>query len=884
MNKVSAVRFVLIFILSFALFMSISVINAVAEEEITISIEIEDFFIYGTEITYEIYLTDSTGQPVDSAYEQYLSCEFYDAEDLTTPVTPKDVGEYRLVVIYDEGEEPDYSYQEVSADFEITVREIKLIISNYSTYGDTPEFDDWNILLDLGYSLAPGDEYPDLGIDFSWMEEIKDVGVYKNGPDELNNANYSADINWMYVIEPLDISMSIQSQSVNYGDEFTLTASLNPGHELKYEDTVEDLDIQYRINGELFTGEDFSIYQVGQYTVTATYDNDNYTAVIASATLTINKYEVLLHVEGSIVYGTDIEQDQSGFTYQLISELPYDDVYEDLGLTYYVDSPRPIVGNKYLINAGCANNNYRIFIDTSSYLTVTPKVFKAKIIDKTVTYGDKIEFELETEEGFGYATGDNINSLQVTFEGYDQPPKVRPEPYTISAVASSPNYSATIEDGTLTVLPKDITVEVNNIEVSYGSNKNFSCSLKPGYSLCYQDQYSDLGITITANEINVGKYQADISYNNDNYNVTFTGGEYEIKKKLIKVKINDLVITYGETPVCSSIMYEGNLQYDDTIEDLNITYIPDSRYVGDRYSIGATYDNDNYEVDFRSGNLDIKKRPVKVIIDDITLTYGETPVFTYSLDDDSSLAPWDDLSDLNIVCSSTGVNVSETPLKIQRSYSNENYLVTFNSGGYYVLVERDITIKVKDITKQYGQEKVFGSGDLEIIEGSMAFGEALSALNMSFNIKNSGGNVIENNLNINIGEYALTMVADNTNYNVTVIDGTLKIKKREVKIEVEDTVKAYGDRDSEIKFTADVPGLAFTGKLTREPGEEPGEYRILLGTLKAGENYELILSDATLTIDATLPPVAYAGLGILGLSVIGIIYLIIRKILGSVII
>jgi len=510
---------------------------------------------------------------------------------------------------------------------------------------------------------------------------------------------------------------------------------------------------------------------------------------------------------------------------------------------------------------------------------VTPRELKAKIDDKTFVYGNPISFSITLDEGYAYAAGDNINSLQVNYTGYDK--YVTVEPYVVEAVATSPNYIVEFTAGSLTITKRDITINVSDIIITYGDVKTFEKNLPAGQTLSYLDQIYMLNINIEADEQNVGNYEALLTYNNDNYNVEFTGGHYTINKKPLEIRIRDEAIIYGETPEFSSSLWNCTMAYDDTLEDLNISYTPESQNAGERYSIGATCSNPNYNVIFSGGRLDIAKRPVTVIIDDVTLTYGNNPEFSYRLQNGSTLASWDSIQSLNVECSSEGVNVIDTPLPIVSSYDNDNYTVTFIT-GYHRITPRNITLKVKNVIKEYGEAKEFSGNDVEITEGSMAFGESLASLNLTFAIYNtSTEETIENNLNINRGTYGLTAACSNTNYNVTIEDGNLTVKKRKVRITVEDIKKAYGDRDKDIPYTTSVSGLAFTGQLGREEGEAPGVYEINLGTLNAGDNYELVLDAGDYIIDGSLPGIAYAGLGFLGLSVIGAIFLIIRKFLGA---
>ena len=78
----------------------------------------------------------------------------------------------------------------------------------------------------------------------------------------------------------------------------------------------------------------------------------------------------------------------------------------------------------------------------------------------------------------------------------------------------------------------------------------------------------------------------------------------------------------------------------------------------------------------------------------------------------------------------------------------------------------------------------------------------------------------------------------------------VSIAKKEVTVTAKDATKAKGTDDPE--FTYDVVGLVgsdkLTGALSRQEGEDVGEYAIIQGTLQASDNYTLNFVGAKLTI------------------------------------
>ena len=90
---------------------------------------------------------------------------------------------------------------------------------------------------------------------------------------------------------------------------------------------------------------------------------------------------------------------------------------------------------------------------------------------------------------------------------------------------------------------------------------------------------------------------------------------------------------------------------------------------------------------------------------------------------------------------------------------------------------------------------------------------------------------------------------DGGNYTVSGTT-TFTIQKATVTITADAKTKVAGEDDPELTYT--VSGLlgsdALTGALSRETGEDAGEYAITIGSLTAGSNYTITFVGAKLTI------------------------------------
>lgn len=81
-------------------------------------------------------------------------------------------------------------------------------------------------------------------------------------------------------------------------------------------------------------------------------------------------------------------------------------------------------------------------------------------------------------------------------------------------------------------------------------------------------------------------------------------------------------------------------------------------------------------------------------------------------------------------------------------------------------------------------------------------------------------------------------------------ESTLTISAKSIKVVANDQKKTVGSADPEFTYTVEglVGNDSLSGALTREAGEDVGEYSINIGTLSAGANYNIDFTGAKLTV------------------------------------
>jgi len=125
----------------------------------------------------------------------------------------------------------------------------------------------------------------------------------------------------------------------------------------------------------------------------------------------------------------------------------------------------------------------------------------------------------------------------------------------------------------------------------------------------------------------------------------------------------------------------------------------------------------------------------------------------------------------------------------------------------------------------------------------------------------------ENNGRTNVGRQTVTAnIGGGENYEDVTLTAVLEVTPLAITVTAVDKTKIAGEEDPTLTYTS-TPELIvadiFSGGLTREEGEEAGDYGILLGSLSAGDNYAITFERGTLTIMMQpLPPTEITGIAL----------------------
>ncbi|MBO7156008.1 MAG: hypothetical protein J6V83_01240, partial [Clostridia bacterium] len=196
-----------------------------------------------------------------------------------------------------------------------------------------------------------------------------------------------------------------------------------------------------------------------------------------------------------------------------------------------------------------ANDNYKLTVVAGTY-TIIERNITVKADDKQVEYGTNVQLSYTiyyghgaemTTEHVGLVEGDQLSGR------LDREPGTAVGDYTITGSFSNDNYNVEVQDGTYTIVAKDVTIVVYDQEGVRASDVNANA-----YKVIGLVRGDDLKIKVNG-EIGTdpGTYALTATYDetNTNYNVTIQNGSF-ILRLLAQINVNNASLhkLYDGTP------------------------------------------------------------------------------------------------------------------------------------------------------------------------------------------------------------------------------------------------------------------------------------------------------------------------------------------------
>lgn len=632
-------------------------------------------------------------------------------------------------------------------------------------------------------------------------------------------------------VTPREITLRVSDGTVTYGDEFDAAK--------------QNCDI---VSGEIFGSDELNVaysssYRVGggageTFEISAVCHNNNYSATVQNGTLTVTKREVSVKATAkTVVYG---EAAPETYDFDVLSGSVYGT--DDLGLTfaaktYYTGAS---VG-AYDVTGSATNDNYVVTVEKGT-LTVTARKITVKAADNTAEYGSaapSLSYSFVSGSVYGtddlgfmaktsYIAGDKAAEYEVTVE-----------------FSENVNYDVTVQSGTLTVTPKEITVS-RTVIVAQSGNK-WSLVIE-GEEISGMVSGDKLYLTLKTSSAEDGEYVAKGDLSNDFEGPTLLkilrGSEDRLASYVIKYDLNVTISTKHITHDAKGYVgaYDGRahggavtveegtlITYSTDGADYSLTTSPEFTNAG-TYTVFFKLEKEGFTQTAGKFTVEIQKRAATVKANDENVFYGdEAPEYGYS--QTGILA--EDLESLNITVSSDyakGTNVGQYDVTVGFT-ENANYEIVTTVGK--LTVERKaVDVSPSDVTVSYGDE-------------AAAFAipaEYASVVRLETGYYQGA----------NVGEYVATAIVLDKNYSVTTSSKVICVP-RKATVKAEDKTVEYGYDKPDLTYAKlglyGSDSVEVTLATDYAAGMAAGTSRVITVSVADNENYDFTVQTGTLTVE-----------------------------------
>lgn len=476
-----------------------------------------------------------------------------------------------------------------------------------------------------------------------------------------------------------------KSDKLTYGDNLpSLTATIN-GETYTIESGKYELHLGYtKITGNVANNVGtYNIENVDISVLRAKYPEKNYDIKLTTVgTITINEAKLTVTVsldKTELTYGEALPI----ITYKF-DGLKLSDKESDFTRTETEFAEKLDVGTytATVTLSGDKTKFYNITVNTADFTVIQKDA--TITIDKVnnIKYGDEVPGLSATVDGV--LAGDSlVYALETNYTVGAKPGVL----YTASVVvnaAENKNYAITATGTTFNVVQKSLTIKLNNTAtVAVGKTYKVEAEHLEKIGLVAGDTVTGY-VTITKDV--KGTYNAD-DFDKSNLVVTNAGCyviSYEMSVTFIEVTFAidfaDVTLTYDGQPHGVSVTAkEGTnytITYGTTENDCTLTSSPEYTNA-DTYKIYfKVVDNDTLAEEKGSVTLTINKKAVTVKVNDVTITYGKTPKFEYTV---TGLVDGETLSG-EAVYSGAGTDAGVYDISVSGLTASDNYNVTFVTG------------------------------------------------------------------------------------------------------------------------------------------------------------------------------------------------------------
>ena len=478
--------------------------------------------------------------------------------------------------------------------------------------------------------------------------------------------------------------------TLTYGDNLpSLTAKIG---EETY--TIESGKYELHLGMTSITGNvannvgTYNIENVDISVLLAKYPEKNYDIKLTTVgTITINRANLTVTVtldKTELTYGEALPI----ITYKF-DGLKLSDKESDFTVSVDTKYKKKADAGDYTLTAKVSGEKTKFY-----NITVNTVEFTVKQKDATITinpidniiYGDKVPDLSAKVEVKGVLDGDSLSyTLNPNYEVGN-----KPGDYTASVVfdenaAENKNYKITATGTKFKVGTKKLTIKLNNTPtVAVGKTYKVVAENLEISGLVAGDTVTGY-VTITKDV--KGIYNAD-DFDTTHLDVTNADCyviSYEMSVEFVEVTLAidfaDVTLTYdgnahGVSVTKTDESKDYTITYGTTESDCTLTSSPEYTNAGTYKIYFKVVDNDTLAEHIGYVTLTINKKAVTVKVNDVTITYGGTPKFEYTV---TGLVEGETLSG-EAVYSGAGTDVGDYVISVSGITASDNYNVTFVTG------------------------------------------------------------------------------------------------------------------------------------------------------------------------------------------------------------
>ena len=518
------------------------------------------------------------------------------------------------------------------------------------------------------------------------------------------------------------------------------------------------------LNTSIFTGLDYnklfssqsSSKNVGTYNLSYYSNQQGYDLINNAANLTINKAAATVTANSLNTTYNGQNQTVSGFSAAGLVNGETAAVLSNVSASVTGKN----AGSYSNVASGTDNNYELTFVDGSLDIGKAAATVTANSLNTTYNGQN------QTVSGFtasGLVNGETaavLSNVSASVTGKNA------GSYSNVASGTDSNYDLTFVDGTLDIGKAAATVTANSLNTTYnGQNQTvsgFSASgLVNGETAAV---LSNVSASVTGK--NAGSYSNVASGTDSNYDLTFVDGTLDIGKAAATVTANSLNTTYnGQNQTVSGFSASGLVNGETAAVLSNVSASVTGKNAGSYSNVASGTDN-NYELTFVDGSLDIDKAQATVTANSLSTTYNgeDQTVSGFTV---SGLVNGETESDLSCVSAEvTGKNAGS--YVNQASGTDRNYELTFIDGSLDI-DKAQATVTANSLSTTYNgkDQTVSGFTASGLVNGETE--SVLSCVSASVTGKE-------------VGSYSNIATGTDNNYELTFVDGSLDITKAKANI------------------------------------------------------------------------------------------------------